>query len=157
MSIDAVSGAYSRDVVYGQLTSPFVPKQLNVKINAHTPYDKQQNDNGAVSLSNFVGDRLSTTLMDFYSDKEDDYSFGIQSNLLNNDFIKTTEYPPKSTVSGFSASSLSSKDIVSGALKSGYSAQQAMVISRAQNAYKNSVGITNNPIKSFSTRSYRVS
>ena len=37
MSTEAI-GAYSPDTVYGQLTSPFTPQKI--KINAHTPYDK---------------------------------------------------------------------------------------------------------------------
>ena len=37
MSTESIA-PYSPNTVYGQLTSPFTPKQIT--INAHTPYDK---------------------------------------------------------------------------------------------------------------------
>ena len=42
-------GAYSPDVVYGQLSAPFMPKTITV--NAHTPLDKENAEEGDVSYS----------------------------------------------------------------------------------------------------------
>ena len=152
MEVTNTQGAYSPDIVYGQLTSPFQPPAVH--INAHTPYDKDE-DNSAVTLKDFRGNVSS-----FKYAKEDDeaYSFGIETNFKPNsvDFgQEKPEFPPKS-VKSFSASEVpSNKDIVQGAIKNGYSYDQALLVAKTQKAYSTSVGITNDPIGALNGRTFK--
>ena len=72
------------------------------------------------------------------------------------------DFPPKvkvgtDSVKGFSASSVNSnKGIVEGALKKGYSTEEAITITRAKQAYSRSVGINTDPIGTLTKVSYRV-
>ena len=150
-----VTGAYSPTVVYGQLTSPFVPK--NISMNAHTPYDKEE-DEAKVSLGNYLESRPSLKLKDKVIHKNyTGVGYSKKGYELLNYEEKEDKFPPDLGVSGFSASNLSSKDIVSGAIKKGYTAEQAATISKAKKAYENSYLITRNPVKTLSTRTYVVS
>ena len=149
------TGAYSPDIVYGQLTSPFRP--VNVKINAHTPYDKEsETENAAVSMKNFIGKPVT---FKYAQGNEDEYQFGIDSGYKPSSVdtgVEVPEFPPKN-VKSFSASAVSSnKDIVKGALKSGYTYDQALVMTKAQKAYSSSVGITKDPISALSSREFHV-
>ena len=155
MSTEAI-GTYSRDTVYGHLTYPFL--NGGVKINAHTPYDKVDNTQSkAVSMKDFVNTKRTKLAvdMDSINNYEENLSSSLKLDFLEKDSEKTQEFPP-TTVSSFSASSLSSKDIVGNALKNGYSTSQAVTISNANKAYKTSVVISKTPIEALSTRSYRV-
>ena len=149
-------GAYSPTTVYGQLSSPFIPK--NITLNAHTPYDKEE-DAEAVSLGNYLESRPNIKLVSGAMPKEIT-GVGYTKNgykLQTDDKQDEDKFPPEPGVSGFSASKLSSKDIVSGAIKKGYTAEQAATITKAKKAYENSYLSTRNPIKTLSTRSYVVS
>ena len=163
MTVEA-TGAYSRDVVYGQLTYPFTPKQT--KINAHTPYDKESvsNDtatNSAAMRTAIEGNNITSKLQtqkDFDNIKKLNPSQFLvtKTNEDKDENEEKKEFPPKSLVGTFTASSLSSYDIVSNSLKKGYSAKEAIIISKAHDAYKNSAIGTKNAVKSLSTRSYRI-
>ena len=59
-------------------------------------------------------------------------------------------------VSTFQASTISSKDIVSNSLKHGYTTDQAIAVTKAQKAYKNSAIMTKNPTEVLSKHSYKV-
>lgn len=149
------SGAYSPDIVYGQLTYPFKPAAIT--INAHTPYDKTENtdENTAVSLKDFRGNISS---FKYEKDDNDDYQFGIDNGYKPttvNSGSEAPEFPPKS-VKSFSASNYSNKDIVQGAIKKGYSYDRAVVIAKAQKAYQTSAGITNDPISALNERTFAV-
>ena len=141
-------GAYSPDIVYGQLTYPFTPK--NVSINAHTPYDKEdESGEKAVSLKNFVHDAPKSKYASMSNDK---YQFGLDTNYKPSQLETPEEYefPPKG-INNFSKSKLSSKDIVKGAIDRGYSADQAITVVKARNAY------TNSPLERLNTHTYTVS
>ncbi len=163
MTVEAI-GAYSRDVVYGQLTYPFTPKQI--KVNAHTQYDKVNETDSSVSNSAIVrkaaeGTGVTTkiqTQKDFDEIKNLNSSkyLTAKTNSEKEEKEEKPEFPPKSLVGTFAASSLSSYDIVSNSLKKGYSVKEALVISRANDAYKNSAVGTKNAVKSLSTRTYSV-
>ena len=153
MEIDT-SGAYSADKVYGQLTSPFIPK--NIKINAHTPYDAEEEQASAVSLKDF---RTNISKLK-YENNGDEYKFGIQEKkedeAVTSEIKLGVENSQNSTLDSFSASSLSNKDIVNGAIKRGYSYEQAVVIAKAQKAYESSAVVTNDPIGALNERSFQV-
>ena len=164
MTTEAI-GIYSPTTVYGQLTYPFSPKKIHV--NAHTPYDKT--DESAKAVSNTSAVRKATEGTGVSSKIQTQKDFDDIKNLNTNQFLKTKtsgnekdeeedkqDFPPKSQVGTFTASSLSSYDIVSNSLKKGYSYKEALVISRASNAYKNSAMGTKNAVKSLSTRTYTV-
>lgn len=154
MSIEA-TGGYSPDKVYGNLTYPFTPKNISIK--AHTPLDSEDTETKAVSYNDFR--KNSKVKSKLYNHKDDDYTVGIKTPSVGttlSDF-KNEEVDLSSSVSGFSASAYSAKDIVGGAIKRGYSAQQAVIVYRAQKAYETSAGVTKDPIKALSMRSYSVS
>ena len=151
MSIEAIGG-YSPDIVYGNLTYPFTPK--NITINAHTPFDSDKDTEAkAVTYNNFR--RYTKLKTKLYDHKDDDYTVGIKIPSSNEDENKDIDL--SASVNGFSASKYSAKDIVNGAIKRGYSAQQAAAIYKAQKAYSTSVGVTKDPVKALSSRSYSVS
>lgn len=151
MNTEAIA-PYSPNTVYGQLTSPFTPKQ--VKINAHTPYDKvDENESKAFSRESFKAKPQAKMIYE----------------LPENDDKKDSDYPPKFSnseekdtkdktvdVSTFQASTISSKDIVSNSLKHGYTTDQAIAVTKAQKAYKNSAIMTKNPTEVLSKHSYKV-
>lgn len=138
---------YSPTTIYGQLTSPFTPK--TVTINAHTPYDKVDEEKSEVFSR------------DYFKGKP-------QAKIAYELPEVNQEFPPKNTVSDaesdkkpveltpFSASSASSSDIVQSSLKRGYTPQEAVALKDAQNAYKNSAVMTKDPTGTLSTCSYRV-
>ena len=82
-------------------------------------------------------------------------------NTFNESFIFHSESDTKTTttleVFSFQASSVSSKDIVQSSLKRGYSTTEAVAVTKAQNAYKNSAILTNDPTGVLSTCAYKVS
>ena len=153
MSTEAI-GAYSPDTVYGQLTSPFTPQKI--KINAHTPYDKvDENESKAYSRDSFKAKPQAKMIYELPDDKG----------------LEKKEFPPKFNngsdenkdaeettidVASFQASKVSSKDIVTNSLKHGYTPEQAVAVTKAQEAYKNSAIMTKNPTGVLSTRSYKV-
>ena len=156
MDIETV-GAYSPTTVYGQLTSPFVPK--NITINAHTPYDTEDENAATTSLSNYLENHPRTKLLKGSVQKSVD-GVGYNKNpykVKTGREVSKDTFPPEYGVSYFSASTLSSKDIVSGAIKKGYTAEQAATISKAKKAYENSYIVTRNPVKTLSLSSYVVS
>ena len=151
MDLQAV-GAYSPDVVYGQLSSPFEPKQFH--INAHTPYDKvDETENKAVSRESFL--QYNKTKMKVkIGDDNDRYGLKYPPEKKEDSEETTT----KNDINYFSYSTTKkSKDIVSKSLKNGYSVEQAITMAKAEKAYKNGVMQTNNAVKSLSQCSYKVS
>ena len=159
MNTDSISGAYSRDIVYGQLSYPFVPQ--NIKVNSYTPENPavKAETSQTGEIYDFLDKKLTKETFSLEKAKET-YNFGIKqddvfANPLEND-AETFEFPPES-ISSFSFSSLSSKDIVAGALKSGYSTEQAITIDKARKAYENSITMSKHPTRVLSTHSYTVS
>ncbi len=151
MSTEAVS-AYSPDVVYGQLTSPFTPKQIT--INAHTPYDKVEGDGAKVySRTHFKGKPQAKMI---YELPEKENRFDASKYIPKKDSDSETNTTNQVEVSAFQASSVSSKDIVQNSLKRGYSTTEAVAVTKAQNAYKKSAILTDNPTGVLSTCSYKV-
>ena len=154
ITTDTVSSAVS----YGQLTYPFTPK--NIVINAHTPYDNESDEDKSVPIATYVQDHPNVKLKNKDLQKEVK-GVGLVKNVYNvkkeEDDDDGTQNFSKMSVSSFSASTLSSKDIVSNALKKGYSPEQAATIGKAKKAYENSFLVTKNPVKTLSTRTYTVS
>ncbi len=147
---------YSPTTIYGQLTSPFTPKQIT--INAHTPYDKVTEDESSQVFSRGHFQARPQARMVYELPENDDYVYGIKyENKVNNSENQEDEKEiPPSEVAAFSVSRASSKDIVQNSLKYGYSPTEAIAIRDAQNAYKNSATLTNDPIGALSSRSFRV-
>ena len=142
MSIEATSGGYSPDTVYGNLTAPFLydegkPGAFLIHINAHTPYDEPA-ESKAVSQSDYrqlVQNEKLFHIEDFVSIQ----SIGLQSEKFSQGLVERATYEPYSakTVSSFSLSSLSKSDMVNNALKLGYSPNMALTVANAQRAYQN--------------------
>ena len=158
MSTESIS-AYSRDNVYGQLTSPFTPKQI--KINAHTPYDKVDEDEPKVFSRDHFKSKPQAKMI--YELPEDSNSVNFNNKEFppkfdnnNTDTTKDAEEKTTIDVTTFQASKASSKDIVKNSLKHGYTPEQAVAINKAQEAYKKSAILTTDPVGTLSTRSYRV-
>ena len=148
-------GPYSPTTIYGQLTSPFTPKL--VTINAHTPYDKvDEEEQSQVFSRDFFEGRPQAKMIYELPDKEY-LAMGISEYRSNSgsDSDEDTSSKPIE-LSSFVASQASSKDIVQNSLKRGYSTEEAIAMKEAQNAYKNSATLTKDPIGALSTRSYRV-
>lgn len=156
MSIENLA-PYSPTTVYGQLTSPFTPKQIT--INAHTPYDK-------VDDTNIESEAFSRA---FFEEKP--IARNVYGNVYNYESYYTDDFPPKvssqdnesqntqnisSELSNFSVSSFSSNKILKGSLSSGYSVNESLVIRNAYNAYQRSALITKNAPEVLNTCSYRV-
>ena len=67
MSTESIA-PYSPNTVYGQLTSPFTPKQIT--INAHTPYDKvDENESKAYSRDSFKAKPQAKMIYELPDDK----------------------------------------------------------------------------------------
>ena len=149
-------GPYSPTTIYGQLTSPFTPKQ--VTINAHTPYDKvNENTQTGVYSRDYFQPREQAHLVYEMPESNLGLKKGININTQKTEDKSdenTTQKP--AGVSSFSASTISSDNIVHNSLKHGYSTEQAIVIKNAQDAYKRGAVLTENPIESLTTCSYRV-
>lgn len=158
MSTEAI-GAYSPDTVYGQLTSPFTPQKI--KINAHTPYDKvDENKSKVFSREHFKGKPQAKMIYELPEDKNSvniankEFPPKYNGNKVENN--KDTEEKTTIDVTTFQASKASSKDIVQNSLKHGYTPEQAVAINKAQEAYKKSAILTKDPAATLSTRSYKV-
>lgn len=146
MSIESLQ-PYSPTTIYGQLTSPFTPKQIT--INSHTPFDKvNENDGSEVfSSASFEGKPQAKIAFDKMSNYVPEYE---------TDFSKNDTPKDPSELSSFSVSSFSDNKILKGALTNGYSVNESIVIQNAQNAYQRSSLITKNASQVLSTCSYRV-
>lgn len=148
MNMDAI-GAYSRDTVYGVLSQPFDPK--TVVVNAHTPYDEPSEENTVVNYDSFMSTDKIPIANVFNAEKFEKLTpIGIYGNNTDdNDNVLEKNYLPS-----FSLSNLKSSDIVNNALKLGYSPNEALVIYNSNQAYKNSIYLTENPVKSLMECSY---
>ena len=154
---------YSPTTIYGQLTSPFTPKQIT--INAHTPYDKidEEEQSRVFSREYFQGRPQARLVYELPDDNVP--SFGVkyeyQTENKNNTYSAGSEEAGKQPavkpeLTSFAASQVSSGDIVYSSLKQGYTPAEAIAIRDAQNAYKNSAVLTDDPVGALSSRSYRV-
>ena len=155
METEAIA-PYSPTTIYGQLTSPFTSRQIT--INAHTPFDEVDKEQSQVFSRDFFQSRAQTRLV-YELPKDDEFVFGInyenRTNASNSE--SDNEIPPRPVeVNTFAASQTSSRDIVHNSLKQGYSAAEAIIIRDAQNAYKNSAILTQDPVGALSSRSFRV-
>ncbi len=148
MSTEAI-GAYSPDTVYGQLTSPFTPQKI--KINAHTPYDKvDENESKVFSRDYFKGKPQAKMIYELPENENKDFP----PKFDNGDDKDKEENSIE--VASFQASVASSKDIVQNSLKHGYTAEQAVAVTKAQDAYKKSAILTTDPTGVLSTCAYKV-
>ena len=154
MSIDSI-GAYSPEKVYGQLTRPFKPDM--VKINAHTPYDKEKTENTTPTNALYDTIGKKTNLKDEYKNIQDKVEVDTIGIKINKDESDETEKDKNNAnIAAFSKSTLSKKDFVNNALKQGYSAQEAAVIDRAQKAYEKSATVGKDPIKALKEKTFKV-
>ena len=143
---------YSPTTIYGQLTSPFTPKA--VTINAHTPFDKvDEEEQPQVFSREYFQGRPQTRIV--YELPQTEINIDFSRYVPSSEETKR-EYTPQE-VAAFSASSISSSDIVQQSLQRGYSPEQAVAVRNAQEAYKKSAILTDNPAQVLSTCSYRVS
>ena len=134
MSIES-TGGYSPDKVYGQLTSPFINKMVH--INAHPSSEKTDNSE-TVSLSNFIPTKASARV---------DVAEISAAGASKAKEINEGKFPPdpNETDGANKLTDFSSKKIVDGALKKGYSAREAIVIKNAAVSYANAskIGVAN--------------
>ena len=153
MSIENLA-PYSPDTVYGQLTSPFTPKQIT--INAHTPYDKvdEESTGGVYSCTFFKGKPQAKLAFTEISKYESYYPDEFPPKI-SNDSQETKK--SNAELSDFSVSAFSDNKILKDALANGYSAKESVVIQNAHNAYQRSALITKNAPEVLSTCSYKVS
>lgn len=150
MSTEAI-GAYSPDTVYGQLTSPFTPQKI--KINAHTPYDKvDENESKVFSREYFKGKPQAKMIYELPENENKNKDF--PPKFDNKDDKNKEENSVE--VTSFQASTTSSKDIVQNSLKHGYTPEQAVAVTKAQDAYKKSAILTTDPTGVLSTCAYKV-
>ena len=147
---------YSPTTIYGQLTSPFTPKQIT--INAHTPYDKIDEEEQSRVFSREYFQGKPQAKMVYELPEKDDFVYGLkyENQTQKNDSSETEKDNKPIELAAFSASRASSKDIVHNSLKYGYSPSEAIAIRDAQNAYKNSAVLTDDPVGALTTRSFRV-
>ena len=129
MSIENI-GAYSPDIVYGQLTTPFLDKQIS--INAHTPFDKEKEVQQAFSKADFeknISGKSFPTFEEMTTFQTQEQFTGVKNELF--------EFPPKMPeVSSFQASKTNeSSGWVYEAIKNGYSPSKAITVGKAQSAY----------------------
>ena len=135
METEAVQ-PYSPTTIYGQLSSPFIEK--GISINAHT-------DDEAVV------DDVETFSRDYFTDGSARFKYAASYSPASIGSIQSSN-----GVHSFSASS-NSGDIVKNALNSGYTADEAIVISNAKAAYSRSAVGTRNPVGSIRACNYKVS
>lgn len=139
--------AYSPTEIYGQLTSPFMPK--NVSINSHTPYDKvdENSESKATSREDFHKHKPAKLKFELPEQEEDNQQTST-SSAENKDYAKD--------ITPFSISSATSNDIVNNSLKQGYTTTEAIAIKDAYKAYTETQE-SMNFVKNLSTRTYKVS
>lgn len=167
MEINSV-GAYSPETVYGQLTSPFVPK--TIVVNSKTPFDvvdENANSQEVYSRKYFKGKPYPKIKFEVAPDNEEEKISPLSVKQTSSNNTKninkfgqldenTNSLLNNAQISSFSISKLSSKDIVNSSLKLGYSAEEAVVIDNARKAYEKSLLITDNPAETLSACNYRV-
>ena len=156
MSIEATSGGYSPDTVYGNLTAPFVYESgktgaFPVHINAHTPYDEEVEDQ-VVTQSDYrqlVQNGKVFKIEDFVNTE----AVGFQSDVVYQGLAEPPKYePPVTSVNSFSASSLSNANLVKMAIDHGYTADKAYTIAQAQKAYQTHIAnVTAKPAETLQT------
>ena len=139
MSIENI-GAYSPDTVYGQLTTPFLDKKI--QINAHTPFDQDEEVKQTFSKNDFeknISEKVFPTFEEMTTFEEEKQVFGVPSEQL--------EFPPKMpSISTFQASNTkTSSEWVNAALKNGYSANKAVLIGKAYSTYSKVVSQEKTP------------
>ena len=150
MSIENLA-PYSPSTIYGQLTSPFTPKQIT--INAHTPYDKveEQDAPEVFSRASFQARPQARIVYDEMSEIKPNYEEQNSTDEKN-----TAATRAEDELSPFSVSSFSDNTILKGALSQGYSVRESVVIQNAYDAYQRSALITKDAAGVLNTCSYRV-
>ena len=129
MSIESVA-PYSPTTVYGQLTSPFIVPR--VKINAHTPYDKDSGKKSEVfSRANFE-----------------------ENTQITNKGLKNYSHSVQD-IYDESSGELSSS-ILKDSLDSGKSVNESISIRQAYNAYRRVASPNKNAIRMLGSCSYTV-
>ena len=153
MSID-ISGPYSPDTIYGQLTMPFVDKPVH--INAHTPLDEESGK--TVLTKNSFYNNLSDSKVSIEEIRDMD-ALELDESLKTDIGIKVAaKFPPENALPAFQSSSyLEGSGVVYSALQNGYPADRAIVIGHAFHAYQNSIKADVNPVQNLLSRNYQVS
>mgnify|MGYP006988900638 CR=1 FL=1 len=161
MSIEA-AGAYSPDIIYGQLTMPFANKPTSV--NAHTSYDKTEEDENTTGVmptkAISSGDLYNNKSRMLASVQEIRNTRGIDlnKNLLSKiEMPEWVEFPPESPVDLFRLSSFNKKsNIIYDAVQNGYSTDEAVAISKAHVAYATAARMPQNPVRALLNTDYIV-
>ena len=154
-----ITGAYSPDTIYGQLTTPFLDKQFS--INAHTPYDKTEDTKQSFSQTDFLK-KVNNAKFQVSDDIREMKGMKLNEELKKDIGVvaEISEFPPKpSSVSSFQASTLLDGDnLVYQALRNGYPADRAIVIGKAHNAYANIINQEKfvNPINNLINKNHQV-
>lgn len=145
-----ISGAYSPNTIYGQLTMPFLNKPVH--INSHTPYDKTDTNASALSKSDFykTTPQARVSVEDIHNTK----GIALDDELVNDLFKDDKANLLSNNINNFQSSVYkSNKDVVHTALQNGYSAEQAVNAAKAFKAYSaNTVNDYSQPIKLLSAQ-----
>ena len=135
MSTEAV-GAYSKDIIYGQLTSPFIKKMVH--INAHPSSEAVSDSSQTVSLRNFRPSKAEARV----NVNEIAATGAAKAKEINDGSFPPD---PANTEDAQKLTPFSSSKLVKGAIQKGYSIQEAMTISQAANSYASAerIGLAN--------------
>ena len=137
MSIESI-GVYSPNTIYGQLTRPFQGEfEKPVAINSHTPFDENGEDETVLTKDSFYNN-LSSMRVAIDEIRE-------MKGIELDESIKTkigpevkTDFLSQNVIPAFQLSTFNTgTGVVYEALQNGYTANQAIVIGKAHNAYQN--------------------
>ena len=133
MSIESV-GVYSPNTVYGELTMPFLSKP--VTINAHTAYDKDDND-VVLTKNKFYNNKSKMQVS--IEDIRDMKGLELDENIITKVGPEVkTDILSQNLLPSFQLSNLSNgTGVVYEALQNGYTGSQAIKIGKAHKAYTN--------------------
>ena len=136
MSIESI-GVYSPDTIYGQLTRPFQGKsEKPVAINSHTEYDEVGEKETVLTKNSFYNNqsKMQVSIEDIREIKGlelDDIVTKVGPEFK-------TDYFSENLIPAFQLSTYSTgTGVVFEALQNGYTANQAIVVSKAHDAYQN--------------------
>ena len=134
MSIESI-GAYSPNTIYGELTRPFQgTNEKPVVINSHTEFDKEEGDT-VLTKNSFYNNqsKMQVSIEDIREMKGLELNEGIVTKV-GPEALK--EFPPKNELPSFQLSTFKNgSGVVFEALQNGYTANNAIVVGKAHEAY----------------------
>lgn len=156
MSIESI-GVYSPDTIYGQLTRPFQGKnEKPVAINSHTEYDEIGENETVLTKNSFYNNKskMQVSIEDIHEMKGlelDDIVTKVGPEFKS-------DYLPENVIPAFQLSTYSTgTGVVYEALQNGYTANQAIVVGKAHNAYQNAATRNNeNAVSNLLGTSFKV-